>query len=163
MQHIWSDDDKRIIAGLLRDGDSAGQIAKKFSVSRNAIIGVVHRDKRLMAIGFLNPNNVQKTLKKLAAAAAPAHRPENRFTAMVSGGIRNAALPPPQSKAAPIVSTRIQPVGIPMMGIGAGQCRWPLWKDGGEPHFVMCGAITQLDRPYCDGHRARATTPARAR
>ncbi|MBZ9816453.1 GcrA family cell cycle regulator [Mesorhizobium sp. CA7] len=49
------------IAALLKEGLSASRIAGRFSalrgspVSRNAIIGVVHRNAGLSAIGFANP------------------------------------------------------------------------------------------------------------
>lgn len=48
--------------GLLRDGLSASQIAYQFGVSRNAVIGIVHRDADLKAVGFVpkreKPTNV---------------------------------------------------------------------------------------------------------
>jgi GcrA cell cycle regulator len=49
------------IAALLKEGLSASRIADRFSalrgaaVSRNAIIGIVHRNAGLRAIGFANP------------------------------------------------------------------------------------------------------------
>jgi hypothetical protein len=54
----YTQPEKDSIAIWLREGDSASQIAPKLSaqrgspVTRNAIIGVVHRDKALAAIGF---------------------------------------------------------------------------------------------------------------
>lgn len=49
------------IAGWLRETDSAAQIAAKFCsrfhrhVSRSAIVGLVHRNSILKAIGFAGP------------------------------------------------------------------------------------------------------------
>ncbi|TJU93343.1 MAG: GcrA cell cycle regulator, partial [Mesorhizobium sp.] len=49
------------IAAWLKEGLSASRIAGRFSarrgspVSRNAIIGIVHRNAGLRAIGFANP------------------------------------------------------------------------------------------------------------
>ncbi|RWD61644.1 MAG: GcrA cell cycle regulator, partial [Mesorhizobium sp.] len=49
------------IAAWLKEGLSASRIAGRFSalrgspVSRNAIIGIVHRNAGLSAIGFANP------------------------------------------------------------------------------------------------------------
>jgi hypothetical protein len=57
----YSDAEIDRIAGWLSDGLSGSQIASRATVafgrpvSRNAAIGIVHRDKRLKAIGFKNP------------------------------------------------------------------------------------------------------------
>lgn len=53
------------IAALLKEGLSASRIAGRFSalrgspVSRNAIIGIVHRNAGLRAIGFANPKGAR--------------------------------------------------------------------------------------------------------
>ena len=158
--HAWTPEEKIRIAELLRQGDSGGQIAEKldFKISRNAIIGLVHRDEELRAIGFANPPfRSTATKPKKDKPLLPGHNKENRFTAMVKGGvIKKPSLPLPRSKAAPIVSASIQPVGVPMLEIAACQCRYPLWKDNGAPDYFMCGATTALERFYCEGHRAKA-------
>lgn len=53
---VWNAVVRVTVAKLLRDGLSAGQIAEKlpFAISRNAVIGLVHRDEALRAIGFRN-------------------------------------------------------------------------------------------------------------
>lgn len=54
----YSDDEIEIIAKLLREGLSGSELAARFgamtgrNVSRNAIIGVVHRNRKLKRIGF---------------------------------------------------------------------------------------------------------------
>ncbi len=56
--HCYSAEDIEKIAGWLRDGLSASQIsgmlstARGFCVSRNAVIGIVHRNRTLKQIGF---------------------------------------------------------------------------------------------------------------
>ena len=50
---VWTPDKKDQVAELLRQGHSASHIARQFpDATRNAIIGLVHRDKTLMAVGF---------------------------------------------------------------------------------------------------------------
>ncbi|MFC6487332.1 GcrA family cell cycle regulator [Nitratireductor sp. GCM10026969] len=48
----WEDEQKQIIAKMLKDGSTAREIAAQFSVTRNSIIGIVGRDKALREIGF---------------------------------------------------------------------------------------------------------------
>ena len=61
MAAAYTDTELNAIALWLKDGLSATRIAQRFSalrgspVSRNAIIGIVHRNTGLRAIGFANP------------------------------------------------------------------------------------------------------------
>lgn len=73
----YTDSELQEIATWLRDGLSASKIAARFSasrgspVSRNAIIGIVHRNTALRGIGFANPKGGRSggRPRKLAAAA----------------------------------------------------------------------------------------------
>ncbi|MDG9793775.1 GcrA family cell cycle regulator, partial [Brucella anthropi] len=49
----WTEERKSAVANLLREGLSAGQISTRLGVSRNAVIGVIHRDKTLSEIGLV--------------------------------------------------------------------------------------------------------------
>ena len=51
--HKWTDEDKVRVESLLREGLSASQIAYEFKVSRNSVIGIVHRDETLKKVGFI--------------------------------------------------------------------------------------------------------------
>ncbi|TGQ64062.1 GcrA cell cycle regulator [Mesorhizobium sp. M00.F.Ca.ET.186.01.1.1] len=75
----YSDSEIQAIAGWLKEGHSASRIALEFSalrgnpVSRNAIIGIVHRNTMLSAIGFANGKGgpvVSKAVVKAARRAA---------------------------------------------------------------------------------------------
>lgn len=53
MTVVWTDEARDLIAELLEQGCSAAEIATHFpGKTRNAIIGIVTRDKRLANIGF---------------------------------------------------------------------------------------------------------------
>ncbi|TPM28247.1 GcrA cell cycle regulator [Mesorhizobium sp. B2-3-4] len=74
----YSDSEIQAIAGWLRDGLSASRIAAAFSarrgapVSRNAIIGIVHRNAMLGAIGFANGKGLPGDHTALAKAGRTA-------------------------------------------------------------------------------------------
>lgn len=66
----YSDAEIDAIAGWLKEGHSASQIASLFSkshrkVSRNAIIGAVHRNNRLASIGLAAPTRQRKPTSEM--------------------------------------------------------------------------------------------------
>ncbi|OHV69351.1 hypothetical protein LCM4577_22410 [Mesorhizobium sp. LCM 4577] len=77
------------IAALLKEGLSASRIAGRFSalrgapVSRNAIIGIVHRNAGLSAIGFANPKGGRAGGRPTKAARP--NRPGRRGRATAGG------------------------------------------------------------------------------
>ncbi|WP_217578142.1 GcrA cell cycle regulator [Mesorhizobium sp. GbtcB19] len=77
------------IAALLKEGLSASRIAGRFSalrgapVSRNAIIGIVHRNAGLRAIGFANPKGGRAGGRPRKHARPD--RPGRRSTAAAGG------------------------------------------------------------------------------
>ncbi|CAN7662616.1 GcrA cell cycle regulator [Mesorhizobium sp. LjNodule214] len=79
MAAAYTDTELNAIALWLKDGLSATRIALRFSalrgspVSRNAIIGIVHRNTSLRAIGFANPRG-GRPRKNAARPARPSGR-----------------------------------------------------------------------------------------
>ncbi|MDX8535814.1 GcrA cell cycle regulator [Mesorhizobium sp. VK25A] len=105
------------IAALLKEGLSASRIAGRFSalrgspVSRNAIIGIVHRNAGLSAIGFANPKGGRAGGRprkharpdrlgrrgRMAAGGVALSEPAalSRYAELIEGaGIEAANLPP---------------------------------------------------------------------
>jgi GcrA cell cycle regulator len=76
----YSDAELQEIARWLKDGLSAAKIAAAFSalrgspVSRNAIIGIVHRNAMLGAIGFANGRGVPAAAKRAVGTSAGSKR-----------------------------------------------------------------------------------------
>lgn len=161
----YSAEEKTAIAGWLREELSATQIAnllsaqRRCAVSRNAIIGVIHRDKTLAAIGLHG-----KVAKGVAAAPSVPRAPKQHLHA---GNIRGKkegralvpgfAAPKPRpldDGIAPFVyDATTHHVGIETLK--AGECRWPV-NDAkpGEKH-LFCGRISGLSS-YCPHHCRRA-------
>ncbi|WP_246800969.1 GcrA cell cycle regulator [Mesorhizobium amorphae] len=80
MAAAYTDTELNAIALWLKDGLSATRIALRFSalrgspVSRNAIIGIVHRNAGLRAIGFASPRGGRSGGRPRKNAARPAGR-----------------------------------------------------------------------------------------
>ncbi|MER9056461.1 GcrA family cell cycle regulator [Mesorhizobium sp. M0910] len=100
----YSEAEIAAIAGWLRDGDSASRIAvrlselRRESVSRNAIVGIVHRNKHLAAIGFSRAGHSSGGSKPLvskeAARRRAAHKPHCRPFAELTHAEKRAATSP---------------------------------------------------------------------
>jgi hypothetical protein len=126
----WQADDHTVIGTMLAKKMSARQIAEHFDVTRNSVIGVVHRSKALSAIGF-------------------AHK---------FGGWRKATLTPrtirPKRVAVPkpeLIEV-IPPRFITLMELKRGECKWPVNDAArGELH-LFCGTPAEPDKPYCCTH-----------
>lgn len=157
----WTDEIKEQIAEMLREGLTASQIAARIGgVSRNAVIGVVHRDKRLKAIGFkrsMNENGgvTEARARRVSVAAS-------RSNKTVRGGQisrnRLVAAPPivdllDEAPDLPGAFGAPQVAGVSLMMLTEHRCKWPI-NDGGP--FLFCGEAKQTGRPYCAFHASAA-------
>jgi hypothetical protein len=139
---IWHPEQLRIIANLLREGLSASGIAFVMrehegfeSVTRNAIIGVVHRHPELMEIGF-----------RQRPFASP--RPK-----------RQKPLSAAKGEPAPIVVGRSldrSSIGArSLTDLASWHCRFPLWPHDAQPgggERLFCAEIQAAGSSYCSVH-----------
>jgi GcrA cell cycle regulator len=155
----WTDERVETLKRLWTEGLSASQIAAELgSVTRNAVIGKVHR------LGLSGR-------AKSPASAAPRQRKARPHTIMrvaqrpaVRG---NTALAPafeyevePQQE----VVNNVVPMGQrrTLLELTEATCRWPV-GDPGNPDFYFCGGQTVSCLPYCTHHSRIAYQPVNAR
>lgn len=161
MAHTWTDAEKQAIADQLRQGLSAQKIAAKlpFDITRNAICGVVHRDRKLRALSFVKPVKPKpwrpdpvREKKPAAKYDAGKDGHDSYYAALAAkkarGDTHDWEAPKPVSSG---------PRNVPLAVIQTGQCKWPLWAGQGGPDFIMCGADTvDRDASWCQEHAAMA-------
>ena len=140
----WTDERVDTLTRLWRDGLSASQIARSLGgVSRNAVIGKVHR---LGLSGRARPAPGTR-----GAKPKDERRPRPARVAPAAGA---------GPSTAPEVLARLPTTGLAsVVSVRRGQCRWPL----GDPFaddFRLCGRPT-VRGAYCAPHGAVAyrTTP----
>lgn len=146
----WSQHQRNQIADMLRAEKTARQIAAHFGVSRNAIIGLVSRDKTLREIGFAHSPGPQNTGRKRDLSIAA----KRRRGAVRGGKVslnRISAIPMP---AAPVVETppcadAPDPLNLMLIDLTERTCKWPV-NSGGPYHF--CGHEKEPGGPYCAYH-----------
>jgi hypothetical protein len=140
-----------IVAAWL-DGSSSGQIASRFGVTRNVVMGVVHREKsRVIRAGgeFKSSREIEKqerTPRPRQSKVVEATAPVAVAAAGVVAVIAKRAVAP-----API---RLDLSGggrwVPLLETKTHSCRW---SDDGR---LFCNAE---GHPWCDEHHRRAYTP----
>ena len=163
----WTDERVELLRRLWDDGLSASQIALQIGgVSRNAVIGKVHRLGLAGRVKPIGPASAQGRRKDDLAAeveiasvvveeptlpeppAIVAHRPAPDFP------LPPAPAPEPVALA---VSERVT-----IMDLRDSMCRWPM-GDPTSPEFRFCGARSITGLPYCTQHAQVAYQPAAER
>ncbi|MBY0296619.1 MAG: GcrA cell cycle regulator [Methylobacterium sp.] len=159
----WTKERVELLKRLWSDGRSASQIAAEIGgVSRNAVIGKVHR----LGLAGRAP--------KVNGTVAPAPGAVRRPAPVVeverpSSPAPSLLAPPPPSLALVRADPRVEPeVALPVservtiMELREFMCRWPM-GDPASPDFRFCGARSITGLPYCTHHARIAYQPAAER
>lgn len=181
----WTEERVAKLRELWAEGQTASQIAKALgSVSRNAVIGKVHRlglsnrtaaPKTIEADGEepveLKENETvveQPTAKKTIEQTTPAQpaaeespRPELSVveTTTVEDG---AAVLEPNPVAALAAEAEKNARKLSLLELNERTCKWPI-GDPSTSDFYFCGLQCAPDKPYCSAHAALAYQPMSSR
>ena len=155
---MWTPEKDELLAKLLRDGLSASQIAAQFNVSRNAVIGRVHRKRELAAIGFERglphhrpkPKNGRVPTRKIAKP-----KPAPRVP------LKPVSAPP---KPVPVPITSIERVRfdeararerITLVELAHDRCKFAVNDAAPGETFYFCGEPQDGESSYCLHHHKR--------
>jgi GcrA cell cycle regulator len=160
----WTDERVELLTKLWAEGLSASQIAGQLGgVSRNAVIGKVHR---LKLSGRGRATAAAPRQKKAAQASAP--RTTVRTTRTVTIG---ATALQAQFDAEPVARQMLRPIenvvvpisrNLTLIELSERTCKWP----NGDPlseDFSFCGNDSDESSPYCRYHGKVAYQPASER
>lgn len=141
----WTDEMVNTLKQLWRQGKSASEIAAVLpgDVSRNAVVGKVHRlklDKRAKSPGKPHSNKGQPKANAIVA----------KKVRLQSQPVFETAPLPEEDLGNDVTNL------IGLMALTDETCRWPI-GDPLLPGFGFCGAQTQADSPYCPFHTKRGT------
>ena len=135
-QRIWSEDDRKILAGLLIEGASASQVGKALDISRNAAIGRISRDP------YLHP------LMRHGGRPGSTIHHQHPWRSMPR---------PPTEPVPPDPEPEPDEQLMPLIATGNTRCKWPVRADalvlGG---VLCCGRPVKRDEVYCEQHRKKA-------
>ena len=168
----WTDERVETLKKMWGEGQSASQIAKELGgVTRNAVIGKVHRLGLSNRAGSSAPAPEKKAAKPAAPKKAAAKTaPEDRVvevTVTPRKPIVPAGQPlPPQPSANEISPEALAKVNevektakrISLMELTERTCKWPI-GDPATDDFWFCGLSVQQGKPYCEAHVGVAFQP----
>lgn len=161
----WTDERVEMLRKLWSEGLSASQIAAQLGgVSRNAVIGKVHRLK-LSARGRATaaPARQKKTAQGSSGAKVAARAAPTRPMTMTIGATALQA----QFDAEPVARQVLRPVAnvvvpisrrLQLIQLTERTCKWP----NGDPlteDFNFCGNDSAETGPYCSYHARIAFQP----
>jgi GcrA cell cycle regulator len=146
----WTAERVERLRTCIDSGLTCSQIAAEIGVSRNAVIGKIHR------LG-LAPG-------RPAAAAARACPPRVRrprlFDQRQALRLMYAPTAHPGDSAAAVIESADR---CSLVELAQGKCRWPI-SDPGAADFAFCGNDAVAGFSYCAGHARMAyRVPARRR
>lgn len=146
----WTDARKEDVKMMVGLGYSASMIAGKLGhgISRNAVIGIIHR---MGLAGRGTP-----TITNHGKPREP--RPSRAKGEVAAPAVTLVTKPEPKAKVLPIRPVAPPPPvptgpGISFMELTATTCKYPNEHDVGHPDFAFCGAEKPADGgPYCATH-----------
>lgn len=134
---------------------SAGQIAKKLGVTRNAVIGKLSR----LGISIAKPTTCRNPRPR---GSGPRPRPGRTPEQKKARAIAAAAV-------ADLERRKDEALFVPpanairsVLELHAGVCRYP-FGDPRHPDFCFCGGNASPALPYCAGHARLSYRPGRVR
>jgi len=159
----WTDERVELLKKLWAEGLSASQIATQLGgVSRNAVIGKVHR---LKLSGRGRTSSSAPRPKKTASSNGP--RPAARTSRQVTTTVGATALqarydsePDAHAQVRPQQNVVIPiPLKLKLVELGERTCKWPI-GDPMHEDFAFCGNDVGECGPYCGYHSKLAYQPA---
>ncbi len=149
----WTDERVEILKKLWLDGLSASQIAGELgSVTRNAVIGKVHR---LGLSGRGQPTSSIKRARRPRQSSSVPRRPR-RATSVGSAALKLDVDAAPEYYLRPqevVVIPIAKKLSIEMLT--EKTCKWPI-GDPMHDDFHFCGHDSKEDTPYCTYHASVA-------
>ncbi|MBV8914261.1 MAG: GcrA cell cycle regulator [Acetobacteraceae bacterium] len=145
----WNDDKLLRLRRLWAEGLSTAEIGRGMGVSKNAVVGKVHR---LHLPARASPIRTCVDRKPDRPRRAP------RLT------LRGLQPPIPSTTSQVVRPHPAPPIwrAREPMKLGAARCCWPIGHPG-TPEFRFCGDANAVGYPYCPDHCALAYRPALGR
>jgi GcrA cell cycle regulator len=142
----WTTERVQQLRHYVTAGLSCSQIAAEIGVTRNSVIGKIHR-LGLSPAG--RPGRRPASLaQRMRTAPAPTRRRETRIARLLRAVAAGPNVVPfPTTIEVPVESAP----RCSLLDLASGRCRWPL-SDPGKADFGFCGSDAIAGISYCAGH-----------
>ena len=150
----WSTERVERLRSFVTAGLTCSQIAAEIGVTRNAVIGKVHRLGLQTSGGRpgRRPSNLTQRMR-----AGPSDRsgetrePRSRIARMLRAATAGQTVVPFPSSSAVNPPPVENVLRCSLLELAGGGCRWPL-SDPGKDDFGFCGNAAISGFSYCAGH-----------
>ena len=145
----WTDEKVEKLRELWAQGLTANEIAKRLDVTKNAIVGKVHRlclTARPSPIKSKN-QEAEETEKAVETVVEAKTETANRQVA-------EASVAPAKSEKGAKENTNVK-----LVNLDSHSCRWPI-GDPRDDDFCFCGKKVRSGQTYCDEHSMQAYVKA---
>ncbi len=158
----WTEERVEVLKKLWAEGHSASQIATELgSVTRNAVIGKVHR------LGLSGRATPSRPVKRPVRLTRPRTKPIEKIVVAPKPEVAAKDAQRKVEAASVAAAAALQPE--PLVGGDAAtiltlrdsMCKWPI-GDPSDPTFAFCGRKA-TSGPYCAEHAKIAFQPVRKR
>ena len=144
----WTEQMVEDLRQMWLEGLTANEIAKKLGVSKNSIVGKVHRlcltarPSPIKKKEEVKPETVEENLPQTVeeVQASNLEEAENKYEDVQ-------------------VDKPVNMQGVKLVNLDSHTCRWPL-GDPRDEDFCFCGKKVRAGQTYCDEHAAMAYVKA---
>lgn len=146
---IWTDEVVEELKKMWDRGMTTGQIAKALNVTKNSIIGKVHRLCLTARPSPIKKNpraGKEKKVKKEQAATIEKN---------VKKATETPSKPAKETKAKSTNTETTHQCNVPLVKLDNHSCRWPM-GDPRDDDFCFCGKKIRTGQTYCEEHAAIA-------
>jgi len=151
---IWTDEAVEELRRMWDRGMTTGQIAKALNVTKNSIIGKVHR---LCLTARPSP------IKKVSEKVSEKKEKKTIASSKTSKPAKVKVIQEKPSKdcheSAKESTPFVEETNIPLVKLDNHTCRWPL-GDPRDDDFCFCGKRVKTGQTYCEEHAAVAYVKA---
>ncbi len=145
----WTTERVDQLRNYVTAGLTCSQIAGEIGVTRNAVIGKIHR---LGLSPTRPPGRPSALAQRMRSVRSQPRRPQTRIARLLRAFADTTTVTPFETTAAmmelpPVDSARRRS----LLDLASGDCRWPL-GDPGKHDFGFCGNDVIAGISYCAGH-----------
>ena len=177
MSKAWDNNILKKLKALVGKGLSTAEIGKKLGLSKNAVVGKLHRmgwntganDSDAKTTKPVKKTETKKVAPKKSDKKAPIS-PVKKANVAASKTVKAKPAPKEKTVAKPVpkktvghaiagkgisVHQRMVQHALEMANLKPNQCRWPIGDPDSE-NFHFCGQPVFVGKPYCYEHCKQA-------